>query len=260
MLRDIFARAACEHRAAFITFLVAGDPSLADTREMIATLQNCGADLIELGVPFSDPIADGPVIADAADRALRNGVCLADILTLASQRRDVPIAVFSYYNPIAQYGVERFAGDANGANVRAVIIPDIALDQVAELAQVFARFGIAMPLFVSPTTSPERLADIAARSTGFIYVVSRLGVTGVERKLELSELGARVRALRALTDLPLAVGFGISSVREFHAVGEFADGVILGSALINAYAKSAGDPARNVREFVKAFAPRPLAV
>ena len=253
MLEDVFALT----RPAFIAFLVAGDPSLADSSKMISALADSGVDMVELGMPFSDPIADGPTIASAGARALTHHIHLADLLTLASDHSRFPVAIFSYFNPLLQYGVERFAQDAAAAHVRAVIVPDLSLESSAALRGTFQRFGIAVPLFAAPTTAPERLPKIAAAATGFVYVVARLGVTGIERAIELEQLAVRMVALRQLTPLPLAVGVGVASRDEFAAIERFADGVIVGSALIDAYAASNGDPSQAVMQKVRALRTSP---
>ena len=232
-----------------------GDPSLEVTQQRIAVLSASGVDLIELGVPFSDPIADGPTIAAAASRALANGVDLPDVLDLVRANRAMPIAIFSYYNPLLQYGLDAFARDAANAGARAIIIPDLALENTVAASRAFGLNGMMMPSFVAPTTTPERLAQIATRATGFIYVVSRVGVTGEGRHLELDRLAQRVIELRRLTPLPLAVGFGITSPEDVSAIARFADAVVVGSALIEAYARSGGDCALELIRLTKALTP-----
>lgn len=262
MLEEVFASAKRRKRPAFIAFLVAGDPSLAETSDMISALADSEVDLLELGMPFSDPIADGPTIAAAGSRALARHIQLGDLLTLASDQSRLPVAIFSYFNPILHYGVTRFSRDAAAAHVRAVIVPDLSLESSVSFRNTFQGVGIAVPLFVAPTTAPERLPKIAAAATGFVYVVARLGVTGTERAIETDQLAARAATLRKLTPLPLAVGFGVGSREEFAALERFADGIVVGSALIDAYVASDGDPSGAVIQKIRALraAPDVMAV
>jgi len=243
MVGSPFSRAAQEHRAAFIAYLLAGDPDLVMSERMATELGALGVDMIEIGVPFSDPLADGPTIAGAAARALANNVGIEDVLALASRcHHAAPIVLLSYYNPVLQFGVETFASRAAEAGAAAVIIPDLAADGVDFVRRTLHNRGLAMPRFVAPTTTEERLRSIVASATGFIYVVSRLGVTGLDRQLEVETLARRVASLRQLTSTPLVVGFGIRTAADVHEISRFADGVIVGSALIDAYTSATTDP------------------
>ena len=254
-LESRFARGKC----AFIPYLMAGDPDLETTSLLLRTLAQCGADAIELGVPYGDPLADGPIIAAAGVRALRNGVGIADVLQLVkeSSAQLPPIVLFSYFNPIYQYGIVRFAQDAAAAGVAAVIVPDIALEEGAELREALLHEGLEMPLLVAPSTPPDRAEQIARAATGFVYVVSRLGVTGTASAPDFSPLRAQVAMLRERTGKPLAVGFGISAPEHVRAVAGDVDGLIVGSALIDAYAGTRGDEAASrVRRLVGDLLPQ----
>jgi tryptophan synthase alpha chain len=241
MLTAVFDRARSERRLAFIPYLMAGDPDLATTSQLIGALSVEGADLIELGVPYSDPLADGPTIAAAGQRALGNGVGLAEALQLAKERRgnSAPIVLFTYYNPVYQFGVQRFAAALADAGVAGAIVPDLALEESAELRAALAAQRREMPLLVAPSTPPERARRIAEAAGGFVYVVSRLGVTGADSAPDFAPLREQIAALRELTPKPLAVGFGVSRTEDVRSVMD-ADGVIVGSALIDRYAGLSG--------------------
>jgi len=253
-LRRAFERARSERRAAFIPYVMAGDPDTATTERILSALAERGVDAIEVGIPYGDPLADGPTIAAAGVRALAGGTKIRDVLDLVKRFRvasDVPIVLFSYFNPVYQYGLERFAQDASASDVSGAIVPDIALEEGEELAQTLRRYGLDMPLLVAPSTTAERAEQIARRATGFVYVVSRLGVTGANKMPDFSALRKQVESLRNASALPLAVGFGVSKSDHVRDVASFADGIIVGSALIDAYAgKSSDEAARNVATFV----------
>ena len=244
MLTTAFARARRENRLAFIPYLMAGDPDLTTTEQLIGALSADGADLIELGVPYSDPLADGPTIAAAGQRALGNGVGLPEVLALAKRcsRNSAPIVLFTYYNPVYQFGVRHFAAALAGAGVAGAIVPDLALEESAELREALAEQGLEMPLLVAPSTPSERARRIAEAAGGFVYVVSRLGVTGAGNAPDFAPLRAQIAALRGVTSKPLAVGFGVSRTEDVRSVVD-ADGVIVGSALIDRYAGASGTAA-----------------
>ena len=233
------------NRCAFIPYLMAGDPDLETTTLLIRAVADAGADAIELGIPYGDPLADGPTIAAAGVRALAGGVRIPDVLQLVRKVASSapPIILFTYFNPVCQYGIERFAHDAAHAGAAAVIVPDIALEEGETLRSALTACDLDMPLLVAPSTPSERAARIAEASTGFIYVVSRLGVTGATEAPDFSPLRAQLKILRDLTDKPLAVGFGISRPEQVRQVREFVDGIIVGSALIDSYAGSSGEEA-----------------
>ena len=239
----VFARARRERRAAFVPFLMAGDPDLATTERLVAALAEAGADIVELGVPFSDPIADGPVNQAAAARALAAGATLERILAGVARlraRTAVPIVLFSYFNPIYRYGVARFAEHAAGSGVDGLLLVDLPPEEAERegLAAVAAA-GLDPIFLLAPTSTAERLRAVKRAGRGFVYFVSRLGVTG-EREALPRELGRQVRAVRASLDLPVAVGFGISTPQQAAAVAHIADGVVVGSALVRRAADAAG--------------------
>lgn len=244
-LASVFARARAEQRAALIIYLVAGDPDAATTAAVIDAISPF-VDLIELGIPYGDPLADGPTIAAAAQRALGAGMTLDGALALArgaQERGGAPILFFSYVNPIVQYGAERFAAAARDAGALGAIVPDVPLEELAAFAPAFHAAGLAIPLLVAPTTPPERAARIAAASDGFVYIVSRLGVTSAGREPDVAWIRTAVKGLRAATARPLAVGFGISTAAHVAAIGTIADGVIIGSAFVDALAGRSGSAA-----------------
>jgi tryptophan synthase alpha chain len=242
-------------RPAFVPYLMAGDPDLVTTEAIAHALADEGAAALELGVPYGDPLADGPTIAAAGQRALERGVRMPDVLALAERLRDaIPIVLFSYFNPIDRYGVGRFARDAAGAGVAGAIVPDVTLEELDAVQPVIEEANLAMPLLVAPTTPPERARTIAARASGFVYVVTRLGVTGAGTAPDVESLRAHVEALRRATDVPLAVGFGISTRAHVDAVAPFADAFIVGSALIDAYGAARGEEAvERVRAFARSL-------
>jgi tryptophan synthase alpha chain len=249
-----FEHARREGRVAFVPYVMAGDPDLTTTEAIVAALSSAGADLIELGIPYSDPLADGPTVASAGSRALAAGTNLADVLALVERCSKIcaPLLLFTYFNPVYQFGMDRFAREASSAGAAGAIVPDLSLEESAELRAALQAQSLEMPLLVAPSTPRERARRIAADATGFVYVVSRLGVTGAATRPSFAPLQAQLRILRTLTDKALAVGFGLSRTEEIRRVAGFADGVVVGSALIDCYAGSRGEEAANrVREFVK---------
>lgn len=237
MIDAVFGR----KRPAFIPYVMAGDPDLETTAAIIDALRDAGSALIELGIPYGDPLADGPTIAAAGQRALARGTRMRDAFELTKNARangSPPIVLFTYLNPVLQYGSDRFAADAQRSGAAGVIVPDAALEETTELREVFARYDLAMPLLVAPSTSRERAGRIAEASTGFVYVVSRLGVTGAASAPNFAPVRTQVAMLRELTGKPLAVGFGVSTPDQVREVAPIADGIIVGSALIDAYARA----------------------
>ena len=236
---------------------MAGDPDLETTEALIAAMKVAGADAIELGIPYGDPLADGPTIAAAGVRALAKGTGVSQVLDLvqiASKNGAPPIVLFTYFNPVYQYGIERFARDAAEAGAYGAIVPDVALEEAEELRAALARNCLQMPLLVAPSTPRDRAARIAEASSGFVYVVSRLGVTGAGAAPDFAPLHSQIAMLREVTDKPLAVGFGISKPEHVKAVRYLVDGVIVGSALIDAYAGTQGEEAGNrARNFAQAL-------
>ncbi len=242
-IEQAFSACRREKRVAFIPFLMAGDPDLRTTGELIEALERGGADLIELGLPFSDPIADGPVNQRAAFRALASGTTLSGVLeTIASVRRRVktPIVLFTYFNPIHARGIERFAEQAAASGVDGVLCVDLPPEEgERELSPILGAHGIDSIYLLAPTSTKERVRRAAKASSGFLYYVSRTGVTG-ERTALSGDLGAEIRRLKKSLSLPLAVGFGISTPEQVREVGEVADGVVVGSALVRLVEEHAG--------------------
>lgn len=218
-----------------VVYLTIGDPDLATSKRIALAAIDAGADVLELGVPFSDPLADGPVIQRASERALRNGTRLRDVLSLAADlRRERPAAslvIFSYLNPILRMGLETFCAAAEQAGLDGVLVTDIIVEEAAEYLKAMRRHHLA-PIFLAAPTSPDaRLERIAAASEGFVYAISRVGITGTQKSLA-SDAEQLVHRLRRYTKLPIAVGFGVSTPEHFAAVGEFADAAVIGSALV----------------------------
>lgn len=239
-----FRRLRSEGRTGFIPYVTAGDPSLAVTARLAEALVEAGADLLELGVPFSDPLADGPAIQQASQRALAAGTSLGQVLGLVTALRrtlDVPILLLTYVNPILAYGTLAFCHDAAAAGVDGLVIPDLPLEEAKALDTLAEARGLYRIAFCAPTTPPERMAAIAERARGFIYCVSLTGVTGERRALS-AEVRGFVPRLRALTTLPLAVGFGIAGPEQAREAAELADAVIVGSAVVSRVAEG-GDTA-----------------
>jgi tryptophan synthase alpha chain len=230
-------------RGGFIPFIVAGDPDLATTELLLIELAAAGADIIELGVPFSDPVADGEVIQRASERALRNGVTVRDALRCtrnARQHIDVPIILFSYFNPLLQFGEEQLAHTASKAGVDAVLVTDLIPEEAESWTQTLLGQGLDLIFLVAPTTSDERLAHITQQARGFIYAVSRAGVTGARDQMT-RDAEALVNRVRAVSDLPVAVGFGISTPEQVRAVWRFADGAVVGSAIVSEIERLSGE-------------------
>jgi tryptophan synthase alpha chain len=225
---------------AFIPFITAGDPDLATTAEALRVLDRSGADAIELGVPYSDPLADGPVIQAAATRALAKGVTLDNVLAMVakvSPELNVPIILFTYYNPILSRGITTFLKQIKAAGIEGLVVPDLPLEEAEELLAPAREIGIEVILLVAPTSSSERIAAIAAKSQGFIYLVSVTGVTGVRSGLE-TRVKDILEHVRSITDKPIAIGFGISEPEHARQVREWgADGAIVGSAIVKRLAQ-----------------------
>jgi tryptophan synthase alpha chain len=241
----IFERAKRDGRVAFVPYVMAGDPDLATTEAIVDALTAAGADLIELGIPYSDPLADGPTIAAAGARALENQTRPSDVIEYVRRRAGdcAPLLLFTYFNPVYQLGIERFAHDARVAGAAGAIVPDLSLEESSELRSTLQAHGLEMPLLVAPSTPRERAARIADASTGFVYVVSRLGVTGAGTTPDLTPLRAHLEMLREVTEKPLAVGFGLSRAGEIREIGALADGIIVGSGLIDACKGKLGEEA-----------------
>ncbi len=242
----------------FISFITAGDPNLKTTEKLVLALEKSGVDIIELGVPFSDPLADGPTIQASSERALKNGVNLDQILDMVERIRNVskiPIALMTYYNPVFHYGEDLFIMKANWVGVDGVIIPDLPPEEARGFIQSAKNANLSTIFFLSPTTIQERLERIVQASTGFIYYVSLTGVTGARQDIlnfAIQEIREQVRLAKRMTDKPICVGFGISNAAQVKSISKIADGVIVGSAIVNEIHKNAGkkDLVKNVARFV----------
>ena len=256
-IADAFRALRAREESALIPFIVAGDPDLEQTRRLVLELEASGADLIELGVPFSDPMADGPANQRAAARGLAAGATLTAILSMVGELRQqtqIPLILFGYFNPIFHYGCGRLCADAARAGVDGLLVVDLPPEEAGELAPHARAAGLDLVYLLAPTTQLERARVIARKASGFLYYVSVTGVTGA-RTVLAADLAAKVAALRAVTDLPIGVGFGISTPEQARAVAGFADAVVVGSAitqLIEQHAK-AGDLLETVGAFVGAL-------
>ncbi len=238
----LFDRLRAEKRPALIAYITAGDPSPSATPEIVAALERGGADLIELGVPFSDPIADGPVIQRASDRALKAGTKLATVLDIASQirtRSEIPLLLFTYLNPVLRFGLEPLARAAVASGIDGCLLTDLSVEEAEPYIHVMRQAGLDTVFLAAPTSSRRRMELVAKYSTGFVYLVSRTGVTG-ERSSVSDSIGPLVAEMRSVTPLPLAVGFGISTADQVRSVGAIADGVVVGSAFERAIEENAG--------------------
>lgn len=265
-LAETFARLQRTGRTGLVTYVTAGDPDLERSGRILRALDEAEADVLEIGVPFSDPLADGPVIQRASERALRAGTTLARVLEMVAWERPAlraPIVLFTYANPLLRFGLERFARRAAEAGVDGVLVLDVPVEEVGELRQALDGVGLDTILLVSPTTTDERLALVGHLGRGFVYVISRLGVTGPRDRLDAGA-AALVRRVRAHVALPIALGFGLSGPEHVAEAGRIADAAVVGSALvarIEAWAECP-DLADRVRAFVrwlKAAGPAPEA-
>jgi tryptophan synthase alpha chain len=243
-IEETFAELKSSGRGGFIPFITAGHPDLATTELLLIELAAAGADIIELGVPFSDPVADGEVIQRASERALRNGVTLRDALTCVAHAKghtDIPIVLFSYFNPLLKFGEDRLANDAKQAGVDAVLVTDLIPEEAEAWTETLIQHGLDPIFLVAPTTSDERLARVAQQARGFIYAVSRAGVTGARNEMT-RDAEALVQRVRSVSDLPVAVGFGVSTAEQVREIWRFADAAVVGSAIVREIEKLAGSP------------------
>ncbi len=244
-------------RKGVIAYLTAGDPDLAATEDLVMEMALSGVAMVELGVPFSDPVADGPVIQAASARALKKGVTLNDVLNLAAKLRsktDIPLLIMSYYNPVLSYGIDRFVEDARKSGIDGIIVPDLPLEESETLSRVLTNAGIHFINLLSPTSSTERIRATTQQAGGFIYCVSVTGVTGAREDIPASgrELLKRVRSY---TDLPLALGFGISRPQQVASLGDEGDAVIIGSAIVRLVEEGGGkkEITERVKSYLEAF-------
>lgn len=246
-------------RKALIAFLTAGDFGLSTTKKLVLEFDRRGVDIIELGVPFSDPIADGPTIQASSERALKRGTKLGDIIKLVGELRritEIPVALMGYYNPVLKYGIKKFVYDCVKNGVDGVIIPDLPPDEAGELTAAAARESFATIFLLSPTSTTARIRLVSKKSTGFIYYVSLTGITGARTKLP-KELVSRVRLVKRYTDKPVCVGFGVSRPAQVREIAKVADGVIVGSAIVKEMEKNAKrkDFVRRVGDYVQKLTP-----
>jgi tryptophan synthase alpha chain len=242
-IQQVFDRRKKEGKAVLVAYLTAGDPTPEATPGLVAALERGGADLIELGVPFSDPIADGPVIQRGADRALKAGTTVAKVLGMARQIREtsqIPLLLFTYLNPVLRYGLENLARDAKAAGVDGCLLTDVSVEEAEVYVNAMRAAGLDTVFLAAPTSTPERLQLVAKYSNGFIYLVSRTGVTGEREQLSES-IQPLLNATRAISKLPLAVGFGISTPAQAGAVAKIADGVVVGSSIVRLIEQNAGE-------------------
>jgi tryptophan synthase alpha chain len=241
-ITEAFAALKNEKRKGFIPFITAGDPNLATSIELIVTLAQSGATVIELGIPFSDPMADGPVIQRASERALRHGFGVAEVLSVVAAARkqtSVPIILFSYFNPLLQFGIAKLAPAAKQAGVDGVLVTDLVPEEAGEVAAVFREQDLDTIFLVAPTSTDQRLQMVAERAAGFIYAVSRAGVTGARDEIS-AQAEQLVLRLRRFSDLPVAVGFGISTPEQVRDVWRYADAAVVGSAIVKEIEAAAG--------------------
>jgi tryptophan synthase alpha chain len=254
-LEPTFARLRQGQVPGLVTYVTAGDPDLARTAGILRALDRAGADVIEVGVPFSDPLADGPVIQRATERALEAGTTLSKVLDLLADLRPTlrpAIVIFSYANPILRLGAERFADRARDAGVDGVLVLDLPIEEAGDFRALMASRAIDTILLVSPTTTDHRLKKAAALGSGFLYAISRLGVTGIRDQLA-DGAEDMVRRIRGVSDMPVALGFGISRPEHVKEVGRWADAAVVGSALVNVIAEAGASPdlESRVEEYVR---------
>jgi tryptophan synthase alpha chain len=252
-----FAQLRQRGEKALIAYVMAGDPSLQETEQLVVELEQAGADIIELGVPFSDPIADGPVIQQAAERALRSGTSLRTILPMVTSlrvRTQIPLVLMAYYNSIHAFGPERFCREAAQAGVDGLIMPDMPPDEAGPLKGPAAAAGLPLIFLLAPTSTAERRTFVARQSQGFVYYVSLTGITGAKLP-NLADVGKNVEKIRKVTRVPVAVGFGVATPEDAAKVAAIADGVIVGSAIVKLIAAHRQKPemVKRVAEFVRSL-------
>lgn len=243
-LKNSFETFAKNNEKALVGFVTAGDPDIETSLKIITAMCENGMDILEIGVPFSDPSADGPVIQRSSSRALKHDVSLKIVMEMIQEIRKItliPIIIFSYYNPILAYGIENFQPDAIAAGADGVLVVDLPLEESDELTSLWKNKDFSLINLVAPTTPKERMAKIASAASGFLYLVSKTGVTGSDG-LDTSEIGTQMKILRSVTDLPVCVGFGISTTEDVATVASMADGVVIGSAFERLIEKNINNP------------------
>lgn len=242
-----------ENGKAFIPFVTAGDFGLDTTEKLLFAIEESGADLIEVGIPFSDPTAEGPVIQEASERALQLGTTPNKIIEMVKHARNngltVPLAFMTYANPVFNFGIENFAKECVACDICAVIIPEIPFEEKHEMSDIFDNYGINMISLIAPT-SHDRIKMIASEATGFIYCVSSMGVTGMRKQIT-TNVGQMVKLVKQIKDIPCAIGFGVSTPKQAKEMSQYADGVIIGSAIVNIVAKHGKESIPYVKDFVK---------
>ncbi len=258
-ISQTFSRLKKEGRKAFVPFITAGDPDLQTTGELLVELARAGAGVIELGVPFSDPMADGPVIQRASERALENEFGLDEIFQLIGQSRqkiDTPIILFSYFTPLLQYGLKQLCQEAKRVGLDGVLVTDLTPEEATDFAAELKSHDLDMIFLIAPTSTDLRLRLVAKHASGFIYAVSRAGVTGTRESVSV-EAEKLVKRMRAFSDLPIVVGFGISSSSQVAEVERYADGVVVGSAIVAEIERSKGreDVVTHIGEFTRSLIP-----
>jgi tryptophan synthase alpha chain len=257
-IKNTFAALKKRREVALVPFIMAGDPDLETTRQLLLAAAEAGADLIELGVPFSDPTADGPVIQRAGVRALAQGTSLRQILELVAELRrggfDTPVVLFGYYNPFFHYGPDRLAADARQAGVDGLLVVDLPPEEADELWQPARAAGLDVIFLLAPTSDRKRVKTVLGKASGFVYFVSMTGVTG-SRAIDTADVAGLVRTVRKQCRLPIGVGFGISTPEEAAAVASYADAVVVGSAITRLIETEHGSPAlvRSVGAFIRAL-------
>ncbi len=259
-IKDCFDRLRAEKKKAFVAYLTAGDPCLETTPSLVWALERAGADLIELGVPFSDPVADGLVIQMAFQRALDAGTHLVGVLDAVRKIRlksEIPLILFTYYNPVMKYGFDKFASDAAAAGADGMLLLDLPPEEGAEEKKCCEAHGMKWICLIAPTTPENRLESIAKASSGFVYYVSREGVTGM-REQTASSAESRVALIQKHTDIPVCVGFGVSNAEHVRSLTKTADGVVVGSAIVKQIELSAGQPETALLQKVELFV-KPMA-
>ena len=240
------------HKPGLVVYMTCGDPSLEISRDVALAAIDAGADVIELGVPFSDPVADGPVIQRASERALAHGTDLAGVLDVSRQIRKeskAGLIIFSYLNPILQFGLEKFCAAAKDAGVDGALVTDLPVEEAADYLRAMKAHKLAPVFLAAPTSTDERLKAVAKHSRGFVYAISRTGITGTRQEVA-GDAQSLVQRLRAFTKLPIAVGFGVSNAEQFAQVGQFADAVVIGSAMVQRIEQNTGREAAAVSEFL----------
>ncbi len=253
-ISEQFKKLKNENKAGFIPFIVAGDPDLETTKELILEIAGRGADVIELGIPFSDPVADGVTIQASAERALRNKFGVAEILNIVSEVRhsgcETPIILFSYFNPVLQFGLENFAENAVRSGVDGILITDLIPEEAVEFNKILTEKNLSLIMLAAPTSGDERLKKICAKASGFVYAVSRAGVTGARNEMSI-DAKKLVERLRNFTDLPVAVGFGISNSQQVLETQKYADAAVVGSAIVAEIMKLTPNPDEVPEDFVE---------